>query len=153
MHQLWRMQHGEIFQKHQPHIAVVMIGTNDLGAASCLGKGEAPILQAAAGTADRCNCIYLHSRIDSFYFLSVSLLRLDTQLLGKHYSRAAVVHANDQSIIQSAHCVFGGSQQTITATSTNLGWATHSALFRKSPLIIAHHGTCRCKYLKQTVAQ
>ncbi|KAL0019951.1 hypothetical protein WJX79_003543 [Trebouxia sp. C0005] len=53
MHQLWRMHHGEIFQKHQPHIAIVMIGTNDLGAASCLGKGEAPILQAAAGTADR----------------------------------------------------------------------------------------------------
>ena len=55
MHQLWRMQHGEIFQKHQPHLAIVMLGTNDLGAASCLGTGEAPILQAAAGTADRCN--------------------------------------------------------------------------------------------------
>ncbi len=49
------MQHGEIFQKHQPHLAIVMLGTNDLGAASCLGSGEAPILQAAAGTADRCN--------------------------------------------------------------------------------------------------
>ena len=102
MHQLWRMHHGEIFQKHQPHIAIVMIGTNDLGAASCLGKGEAPILQAAAGTADRCNYIYLHSTMDSFYFLCVSLLRLETQLLGKHSSCckgcAAVVHANDQSI-------------------------------------------------------
>ena len=53
MHQLWRMQHGEVFQTHQPRVAVVMIGTNDLGAASCLGEGEAPILQAAAGTADR----------------------------------------------------------------------------------------------------
>ncbi len=86
MHQLWRMRHGEIFQMHQAHIAIVMIGTNDLGAASCLGKGEAPILQAAAGTADRCNCIYLHSRMDSFDFLSVSLLRLDRQLLSKHNS-------------------------------------------------------------------
>lgn len=62
MHQLWRMQHGEIFQTHQPHVAVVMIGTNDLGAASCLGEGEAPILQAAAGTADRSCSLsgYLH---------------------------------------------------------------------------------------------
>lgn len=76
MHQLWRMQHGEIFLKHQPHIAIVMIGTNDLGAASCLGAGEAPILQAAAGTADRCNCIYLHSRMDSCS-LNVSGPRLD----------------------------------------------------------------------------
>jgi len=66
MHQLWRMQHGQIFQKQQPHIAIVMIGTNDLGAARCLGKGEAPILQAAAGTADRCSCIQLHARMDNF---------------------------------------------------------------------------------------
>ena len=52
MHLLWRLQHGQIFEKHQPKLAFVLIGTNDLGAASCLG-GEAAILQAAAGTVER----------------------------------------------------------------------------------------------------
>lgn len=127
MHQLWRMHHGEIFQKHQPHIAIVMIGTNDLGAASCLGKGEAPILQAAAGTADRCNCIYLHSRMDSLYSLTVSLQTLDTQLLA---NIAAVVRlyrccACKRSTKQSARLIFGtehGSQQTINKCNVYVGW-------------------------------
>lgn len=55
MHLLWRLQHGEVFRNHEPRVAIVMIGTNDLGAATCLAEGEAPILQAAAGTADRCS--------------------------------------------------------------------------------------------------
>ncbi|DBA83112.1 TPA: platelet-activating factor acetyltransferase activity protein [Trebouxia sp. C0005] len=76
MHQLWRMHHGEIFQKHQPHIAIVMIGTNDLGAASCLGKGEAPILQAAAGTADRVREVidFLHQQNPLTHVLILGLL-------------------------------------------------------------------------------
>ena len=52
MHLLWRLQHGQVFVQHQPHLAFVMIGTNDLGAASCL-DGETGILQAAAGTVQR----------------------------------------------------------------------------------------------------
>ena len=52
MHLLWRLRHGQVFERHQPKIAFVMIGTNDLGAASCLG-GESAILQAAAGTVER----------------------------------------------------------------------------------------------------
>ena len=53
MHLLWRLQHGQVFTKHIPQVAVVMIGTNDLGASSCMGQGEDLILQAANGTADR----------------------------------------------------------------------------------------------------
>ena len=52
MHLLYRLQHGQVYRKHPPKLAIVMIGTNDLGAASCLG-GESAILQAAAGTVDR----------------------------------------------------------------------------------------------------
>lgn len=52
MHLLYRLQHGQVYKKHQPKLATVMIGTNDLGAASCLG-GESAILQSAAGTLDR----------------------------------------------------------------------------------------------------
>ena len=43
----WRLQNGEIFIKHAPQVSVVLIGTNDLGAASC-GVGE-PGIQAAVG--------------------------------------------------------------------------------------------------------
>lgn len=52
MHLLYRLQHGQIYKRHQPKLAIVMIGTNDLGAASCLG-GESAILQSAAGTTER----------------------------------------------------------------------------------------------------
>lgn len=52
MHLLYRLQHGQIYKKHQPNLAIVMIGTNDLGAASCLG-GESAILQSAAEAAER----------------------------------------------------------------------------------------------------
>ena len=52
-HLLWRLQHGDTFTRHPPVVAVVMIGTNDLGAAACLG-GQAAITRAANGTAARC---------------------------------------------------------------------------------------------------
>ncbi len=50
---MWRLQHGQLYMKHQPQLLVVMIGTNDLGAAACLG-GEPAIANAAGGAADRC---------------------------------------------------------------------------------------------------
>lgn len=52
MHLLYRLQHGQMYKKHQPNLAIVLIGTNDLGAASCQG-GELAILQSAAGAAER----------------------------------------------------------------------------------------------------
>ena len=52
-HLMWRLQHGDTFLRHPPAVAVVMIGTNDLGAAACLG-GQAAITRAANGTATRC---------------------------------------------------------------------------------------------------
>lgn len=52
MHLLYRLQHGQVFKQHQPNLAIVLIGTNDLGAASCLG-GESDILKSAAGAAER----------------------------------------------------------------------------------------------------
>ena len=51
-HLMWRLQHGQLYVKHQPQVIVVMIGTNDLGAASCKG-GEPGIADAATGTAQR----------------------------------------------------------------------------------------------------
>lgn len=51
-HLLWRLQHGEVFTRHQPEVAVVLIGTNDLGAAaSC--EGEPGAIAAVNGTAAR----------------------------------------------------------------------------------------------------
>ena len=50
---MWRLQHGQLYMKHQPQLLVVMIGTNDLGAAACLGR-EPAIANAAGGAADRC---------------------------------------------------------------------------------------------------
>lgn len=52
MHLLYRLQHGQVYKRHQPKLAVVLIGTNDLGAASCLG-GEPAIFKSAAGTVNR----------------------------------------------------------------------------------------------------
>lgn len=40
-HLLWRLQHGDTFVRHPPSVAVVMIGTNDLGASACLGGQSA----------------------------------------------------------------------------------------------------------------
>ena len=51
-HLLWRLQHGEVFLRHDPQLIFVMIGTNDLGASQCLG-GEKAILEAAPGSAER----------------------------------------------------------------------------------------------------
>lgn len=66
-HLMWRLLHGQLYVQHQPQVLVVMIGTNDLGAASCRG-GEPGITQAAAGAAQRSvsrwlpnNCFFLPS--------------------------------------------------------------------------------------------
>lgn len=49
---MWRLLHGQLYVQHQPQVMVVMIGTNDLGAASCRG-GEPAIAEAANGAAQR----------------------------------------------------------------------------------------------------
>ena len=49
---LWRLENGETFHKHAPKVAVVLIGTNDLGAASC-GGGESGITAAASVLVSR----------------------------------------------------------------------------------------------------
>ncbi|KAK9836010.1 hypothetical protein WJX81_005902 [Elliptochloris bilobata] len=60
-HLLWRLQHGDTFVRHSPAAAVVMIGTNDLGAAACLG-GQPAITRAANGTAMRVEAVLGHLR-------------------------------------------------------------------------------------------
>ena len=52
-HLLWRMQHQEVFTLHQPQVAVVLIGTNDLGAAASCPVEEPGALAAVNGTAAR----------------------------------------------------------------------------------------------------
>ena len=49
---MWRLLHGQLYVQHPPQVLVVMIGTNDLGAASCRG-GEPAIAEAAIGAAQR----------------------------------------------------------------------------------------------------
>ncbi|BDA46856.1 probable platelet-activating factor acetylhydrolase IB subunit gamma at N-terminal half [Coccomyxa sp. Obi] len=51
-HLMWRLQHGQLYMHSQPRLIVVMIGTNDLGAASCLG-GASGIKKSAKGAAER----------------------------------------------------------------------------------------------------
>lgn len=55
---MWRLLHGQLYVKRQPQLLVVMIGTNDLGAASCKG-GEPAIAQAAIGAAQRYLSVFL----------------------------------------------------------------------------------------------
>ena len=50
-HLMWRLQHGQLYEHSQPRLIVVMIGTNDLGAASCSGAWG--IKRSAKGAADR----------------------------------------------------------------------------------------------------
>lgn len=52
-HLLWRMQHQEVFMLHQPQVAVVLIGTNDLGAAASCHVEEPGAVAAANSTAAR----------------------------------------------------------------------------------------------------
>lgn len=46
-HLQWRLEHGQLYRRHAPRLMVVMIGTNDLGAAACMGG--APAIRRAAG--------------------------------------------------------------------------------------------------------
>ncbi|KAL0045781.1 hypothetical protein WJX82_004200 [Trebouxia sp. C0006] len=50
---LWRQQHGEVFLKHPPQVSILLIGTNDLGAAASCNVGEPGATTAANGTASR----------------------------------------------------------------------------------------------------
>ena len=50
-HLMWRLQHGEVFIKHPPQVSIVLIGTNDLGAAASCNVGEPGATAAANGTA------------------------------------------------------------------------------------------------------
>lgn len=57
-HLEWRLTHGDVPEVHQPRLAVVMIGTNDLGAASDCSGGDAEfILKAAEGVKARWDLI------------------------------------------------------------------------------------------------
>lgn len=51
-HVEWRLMNGEMPIRTGPRAFVLMIGTNDLGAASCY-PGEAPLLQAVPGVTAR----------------------------------------------------------------------------------------------------
>ena len=53
---LWRLQNGQVLVKHPPKVAIVLIGTNDLGAGGSCGRGEPGATAAANGTALRSLC-------------------------------------------------------------------------------------------------
>ena len=48
----WRLRNGDIFMQHPPQISIVLIGTNDLGAASC-SAGESGVDAAVSGVVSR----------------------------------------------------------------------------------------------------
>ena len=50
---LWRLQNGEVLVKHPPKVAIVLIGTNDLGAGGSCNVGEPGVTAVANGTALR----------------------------------------------------------------------------------------------------
>lgn len=52
-HLLWRLQNGEVFLKHPPKVAIVLIGTNDLGAGGSCHVGQPGSTAAANGAALR----------------------------------------------------------------------------------------------------
>lgn len=52
-HLMYRLQRRELLKRHPPKVSVLLIGTNDLGAASCFPGGAAPIVRAANPTAQR----------------------------------------------------------------------------------------------------
>lgn len=51
-HLMWRLRNGQLYTQSQPGLIVIMIGTNDLGAAACLG-GYSGIKKSAKGAAER----------------------------------------------------------------------------------------------------
>lgn len=57
-HLMWRLQHGEVPQKHKPKVAVLLIGTNDLGAAAWeatdVHTAEEATMRAVPGVTLRC---------------------------------------------------------------------------------------------------
>ena len=53
---LWRLQNVHVFLKHPIMVAIVLIGTNDLGAGGSCGRGEPGATAAANGTALRSLC-------------------------------------------------------------------------------------------------
>jgi len=58
-HLWWRLLHGEVplptavLQEKAPRVAVLLIGTNDLGAADC-HRNVTELLAAAPGIVQRC---------------------------------------------------------------------------------------------------
>ncbi|DBA95218.1 TPA: platelet-activating factor acetyltransferase activity, variant 2 [Trebouxia sp. C0006] len=52
----WRLQNGDIFMQHPPQISIVLIGTNDLGAASC-SAGMSGVDAAVSGVVSRIESI------------------------------------------------------------------------------------------------
>lgn len=79
----WRLQNGEIFTKHAPQVSVVLIGTNDLGAASC-GVGEPGIRAAVGGVV---------SRYYTFRILAPGMHFVKLQVAGVAALAAAVIHS------------------------------------------------------------
>ena len=59
----WRLQNGDIFMQHPPQISIVLIGTNDLGAASC-SAGMSGVDAAVSGVVSRCVCTTAHVSAD-----------------------------------------------------------------------------------------
>ena len=54
-HLQWRLLHGELLVQNPPRVAVLMIGTNDLGAAAeCFGYNATLIASAVKKTFERC---------------------------------------------------------------------------------------------------
>ena len=63
---MWRLQHGQLYMHSPPRLIVVMIGTNDLGAASC--SGASGIKKSAKGAAERFGTALHHDFLQVYAF-------------------------------------------------------------------------------------
>lgn len=53
----WQLRNGLLPQRNRPDVAVVMIGTNDIGFLDACSRWEADDLAAVPGVNSRCACI------------------------------------------------------------------------------------------------
>ena len=103
---LWRLQHGEVFLKHLPQVTVLLIGTNDLGAAASCNVGEPGATAAANGTAARYS------------------MDTDICVLNKSDSFLVLIGTNDLGA--AASCIVGEPGAAATANGTAAWVIIHS---------------------------
>lgn len=104
----WRLQNGDVFTQHPPQVTIILIGINDLGAASC-GTGASGIIVAVSGVVSR----YLHCLI-----ASGTLHDLGREQPNKQHA-CSFYHCMCTSICLSTAAILSKCFVLVTAKSSN----------------------------------